>query len=90
MGVECALRILIQDYSKHKGMILMSLLIFNSRPYAVFNPHDKSHRKWFAEFQKNRTWAKCPVRFIVPDDQGDLVTLCQRRLISYYTNKEFG
>jgi hypothetical protein len=67
----------------------MSLLIFNSRPYAVFNPKDKRHRKWFTDFQKNKTWAKCPVRFIVPDDQGDLVTLCQRRLIAYYTAREF-
>ena len=67
----------------------MSLLIFNSRPYTVFDAKNKRHRKWFAEFQKHRTWAKCPVRFIVPDDQGDLVTLCQRRLIDYYTTKEF-
>jgi len=67
----------------------MSILVFNSRPYTVFNPQDKRHRKWFAEFQKNRTWSKCPVRFVVPDDQGDLIALCQRRLIAYYTSKEF-
>jgi alpha-glucosidase (family GH31 glycosyl hydrolase) len=67
----------------------MSLLIYNSRPYVVFDPSNKKHRKWFAEFQKYRTWGKCPVRFIVTDDGGDLVTLCQKKLVAYYTTKEF-
>jgi len=26
----------------------------------------------------------------VDDDHGDLITMIQRRLIEYYTNKEFG
>jgi len=68
----------------------MSKLQLFGRPFVVFNPEDKKHRSYFAEFQKNCTWGGCPVRFVVDDDNGDLVTMIQRRLIEYYTNKEFG
>jgi len=29
------------------------------------------------------------VRFVVEDDNGDLVTMIQRRLIQYYVSREF-
>lgn len=67
----------------------MSSLIVNSRPWVVFDATNKQHRRWFSDFQRDRTWGKCPVRFIVTDDQGDLLTLIQRKLIAYYTEKEF-
>jgi hypothetical protein len=56
----------------------------------VFDASNRDHRKWFAQFQAEGTWANCPVRFVVSDDHGDLVTMIQRRLIDYYTTKEFG
>jgi hypothetical protein len=60
-----------------------------SRPWVVFDPELKAHRKWFEEFQRLGTWGRCPVRFIT-DDNGDLVTMIQRSLIRYYVTKEFG
>ena len=68
----------------------MSKLAQHGRPYMAFNPSNKDHRKWFAQFQARSTWAKCPVRFFIDDDAGDLITMIQRRLIDYYTTKEFG
>lgn len=68
----------------------MSKLDFIGRPWVAFNPTNKDHRRWFAEFQSKRTWSKCPVRFIIPDEDGDLLTLCQRKLIHYYVSREFG
>jgi hypothetical protein len=67
----------------------MSRLELFSRPLVAFDAANKDHRRWFAHFQARHAWGKCPVRFIVPDDQGDLITLIQRRLIDYYTQKEF-
>lgn len=64
-------------------------LVMSSRPWVAFDATNKQHRQWFAEFQEKHTWGKCPVRFIVTDDQGDLLTMIQRKLIAYYTNKEF-
>jgi hypothetical protein len=32
----------------------------------------------------------CPVRFVVNDDHGDLITMIQRDLIAHYVSKEFG
>jgi len=68
----------------------MSKLVQAGRPYVAFNPTNKDHRKWFAQFQAQATWSRCPVRFFIDDDAGDLVTMIQRRLIDFYTTKEFG
>jgi hypothetical protein len=59
------------------------------RPWVVFDAKNKLHRKWFAAFNRTLSWGGCPVRFVVNDDHGDLVTMIQRELIAYYVNKEF-
>lgn len=68
----------------------MSRLDFIGRPWVAFDAQNKDHRRWFAEFQRAGTWGRCPVRFIVSDDHGDLLTMIQRRLIQFYVDKEFG
>ena len=67
----------------------MSRLAFFGRPWVVFDARNKAHRQWFAEFQHYRSWSHCPVRFIIDNENGDLLTMIQRRLIDYYTDKEF-
>jgi hypothetical protein len=67
----------------------MSRLAYIGRPWVAFDPEDKQHRKYFADFQENRTWGKCPIRFIISDDAGDLLSMMQRRLVEYYTATEF-
>ena len=67
----------------------MSILHFKSRPWTVFDPANKQHRRWYYEFVKHKTWGKCPVRFIVPEDHGDLITMCQRALVRWYVDNEF-
>lgn len=68
----------------------MSRLQLFGRPYVVFDPSNKDHRRWFADFNRHLSWKHCPVRFVVDDDQGDLITMIQRRLIQFYVDKEFG
>ena len=68
----------------------MSRLDYSGRPWVSFDPSNKEHRKYFAQFQFFGTWGHSPVRFIVADDHGDLVTMIQRKLIEYYVDKEFG
>lgn len=68
----------------------MSRLAFFGRPWVVFDAYNRQHREWFAEFQNRRSWSRCPVRFIIDDENGDLLTMIQRRLIEYYTDQEFG
>jgi hypothetical protein len=68
----------------------MSLLEYHSRPLVAFDPHNKEHRTYYAEFIKNRGWGHCPVRFIVPEKIGrDLVTMIQDSLLRYYVEREF-
>lgn len=68
----------------------MSRLQLYGRPWVVFDATNKDHRRWFAEFNKNLSWKNCPVRFVVNEDHGDLVTQIQRSLIQFYVDKEFG
>jgi len=66
----------------------MSRLNYWSRPWVLFDAGNKNHRLWFAQFQKNNTWGRCPVRFIAAEN-GELLPLMQHQLIEYYINKEF-
>ena len=68
----------------------MSRLALYGRPWVVFCAQNKNHREWFAEFNKSGAWGRCPVRFVVNDDHGDLITQIQRELIQFYVDKEFG
>jgi len=52
----------------------MSRLALYGRPWVVFDAKNREHREWFAEFNKSGAWGKCPVRFVVNDDHGDLIT----------------
>ena len=57
----------------------------------AFDPYNKDHRRYYAEFLERGGWGRCPVRFICPEDSGsDLPTMIQRSLISYYIDREFG
>jgi len=67
----------------------MSRLELFGRPYVVFDPDNKDHRRYYYRFVQTASWGDCPVRFVVPEDHGDLVTMIQRSLISYYVIKEF-
>ena len=67
----------------------MSRLQLFGRPWVVFDANNKDHRRWFADFNANLSWTRCPVRFVVNDDHGDLITMIQRELIKFYVDKEF-
>lgn len=67
----------------------MSRLQLFGRPWVVFDATNKDHRKWFADFNLSGAWGRCPVRFVVNEDHGDLITQIQRELIQFYVDKEF-
>ena len=69
----------------------MSRLEFYARPWTAFDPANKLHRQWYYEFVQRKTWGKCPVRFICPEDSGsDLTVMIRNQLIQYYVTQEFG
>jgi hypothetical protein len=69
----------------------MSKLEYLARPLVAFDPYNKDHRRYYAEFLEYGGWGRCPVRFVCPEDSGfDLPTMIQRSLISYYIDREFG
>jgi hypothetical protein len=68
----------------------MSRLEFYNRPLVAFDPNNKVHRRFYAEFVNTSSWGTCPVRFIVPTDNGgDLVSMIKNSLINYYVEREF-
>lgn len=67
----------------------MSKLSYIGRPWVVFDASNKDHRRWFEEFQRLKTWGRCPVRFVVNEDGVDLLHDIQRQLVSYYVEREF-
>ena len=68
----------------------MSRLEYYGRPLVAFDPSNKEHRRYYAEFLKHKGWGHCPVRFIVTDEQGmDLPTMIKNKLCEYYVHQEF-
>jgi hypothetical protein len=68
----------------------VSKLEFYARPWVAFDPANRDHRKWYHDFIQYRTWGRCPVRFICPDDQGnDLTIMIRNQLVEYYVRQEF-
>jgi hypothetical protein len=67
----------------------MSVLELSGRPFTVFDPANKAHRSYYHAFVKTGSWGRCPWRFVVPEDHGDLVTMIQRSLVKYYVETEF-
>lgn len=69
----------------------MSKLEFLCRPLVAFDPFNKDHRRYYAEYLEYGGWGRCPVRFICPEDCGmDLPTMIRNRLIEFYVSREFG
>lgn len=57
----------------------------------AFDPYNKDHRRYYAEFIEYGGWGRCPVRFIVPEDvANDLPSMIKNSLIQYYMDREFG
>lgn len=67
----------------------MSVLELSGRPFTVFDPSNAEHRRFYHEFVQHATWGRCPYRFVVPDDHGNLITMIQRRLVDHYVKQEF-
>jgi hypothetical protein len=69
----------------------MSKLEYYARPLVAFDPYNKDHRRYYAEFLEYGGWGTCPVRFVCPEGTGfDLPTMIHRALIGYYIDREFG
>lgn len=69
----------------------MSKLEFLARPLVAFDPNNKEHRRYYAEFVEYGGWGLCPVRFIVPEAQGmDLTVMIKNALTQFYVDREFG
>jgi hypothetical protein len=68
----------------------MSKLEYMMRPLVAFDPANKDHRRYYAEFLEYGGWGTCPVRFVCPEDVGhDLPTMIKNSLIEYYVGREF-
>ena len=68
----------------------MSRLEFFSRPLVAFDPSNKAHRRYYAEFLEYGGWGTCPVRFLCPEDHGsDLTIMIRNSLVQFYIEKEF-
>jgi hypothetical protein len=67
----------------------MTILHLNSRPWTVFDPSNENHRRYYYDFVSTGTWGRCLVRFVIPDAQGDLISMIQRNLIRWYVTNEF-
>jgi hypothetical protein len=55
-----------------------------------FDPKDKEHRKYYFQFVKTSSWAKCPYSWVIDDESSSVPHMMHKKLVDYYTQKEFG
>jgi hypothetical protein len=68
----------------------MSILDYCLRPLVAFDVENAEHRKHVYDFLVNRGWAKCPFRFILPDNPNlNLEAAIKQTLLDYYMGAEF-
>lgn len=64
-------------------------LNFFKRPVVVFDPLNRKHRKDYAEFLKTGSWKSCDVRYELDEPVGELQAAIQRKMLTFYTSREF-
>ena len=68
---------------------MSAVLQVASKPLTVFDPSNKQHRSHYAAFLRCRSWARCPVKFILNVDHDNLLKMIQAELTTYYLTQEF-
>lgn len=67
----------------------MSLLNLRMRPIVEFDVTNRKHREDYARFIATGSWGHCPVRYEVNESCGELSGAIQRKMLEYYTGREF-
>jgi len=75
-------------YVTRYGEVMLKMSL-HQRPWALFDPTNKSHRSYFNTFMHTRSWSDCPVQWIIGDDSQDVVHYISKVLINHYTTLEF-
>jgi len=68
---------------------MSNTLILKSRPLVSFDANNKEHRRYYRDFLDANSWGTCPVRFIVEDQKGDLISYINDQMLEYYMRREF-
>lgn len=59
------------------------------KPVVSFDPENKTHRRYWAMFLKQQSWANIPIRFALTENVNDIIVMVNRILADYYISKEF-
>lgn len=68
----------------------MSKIAQFGRQFEVFDPSNKKHREIFHTVLRYKTWGRSPIRFWVDEEQTSLMEQCQKKMATWYLQKEFG
>jgi hypothetical protein len=66
----------------------MRLNLFR-KPTVAFDVNNRQHRQDYATFLKTGSWKHCPVHYEIVDVAGEVQSVVQRKLLEYYSSKEF-
>ena len=67
----------------------MSRLKVGARPVVHFDPSNKEHRQFYAEYLKDHNWRGSPIQFYLESGWGDIVSMIEHKLTRHFLSKEF-
>jgi len=68
----------------------MSKLAHYGRPWVVFDINNEEHRSHFNEYNRTKSWGKCPVRFVLDGEHANIIAQITEQVVNYYLAREFG
>ena len=68
---------------------MLKSFLLNTRPFTIFDPSSRNHRESYFKFQQTKSWKHSPVQWTIDDDSSDIVHCINKKLVDYYTSKEF-
>lgn len=69
---------------------MASKLSYHLRQPMFFDPSDKEHRRLYYNFVSSSSWSHCPYSWIIDDESSSVPHMMHKKLVEYYTQKEFG
>ena len=60
-----------------------------NRPFVVFDPSNKDHRRIYRHFLKTGSWKNCDYQFVCEAPYLDLPSCINLKLVEYYMGQEF-
>ena len=68
---------------------MLKSFVLGQRPVRIFDATNAEHRSLYYKFSNTKSWKLCPYQWVIDDDSVDVVHNMSKKMLKYYTDREF-